>query len=116
MVLCIAGIPLILFWFKSIIPTHEEHRNSVLRSYKSLKYEGVVINKFRDLDEHNFRKVIIKENNTSRTVLFNNQTSNIYDYIEIGDSIIKEESSFQIQVFRNGQDTVLVMRYDDAQN
>jgi len=114
-VLCIVGIPIILLWFKSIIPTPVEHRNAVITAYRNLSFEGVVVEKFRDIDEHNFKKVILREDNASKTVLFNNETSGIYDFIEVGDSIIKEEGSLRIRLFRDSQDTVLVMRYSDAQ-
>lgn len=105
------GLVIILLWFKNIIPTPEEDINMAVNAYKTDEFNGVVIDKFIDRNEHNFKKVFINENNTQRVILFDIETSGVYDFFSIGDSITKHKGSLQIRVIRNDLDTTLQMEF-----
>lgn len=112
--LSFVGMILLLFWIKSVIPTDEEELNSAVNAYRMKEYNGVVIDKFIDRDEHNFKKIIVNEDNMKKTLLFNIETSGIFDYFEVGDSIIKRNGSLQVRVLRHDLDTVLKMEFVES--
>lgn len=113
LVLCLIGLVIVSFWFRNITPKAEEEINQAVNAYRQEEFQGTIIKKFIDRNEHNFNKVIITEDQDIRTVLFDIETSGIYDYFEIGDSIIKEAGTLQIRVIRHDKDTVLKMKFVD---
>lgn len=107
----VVGLIIIFFWFKSVIPTVEEDINMAVNAHQVEEFNGVVINKFIDKNEHNFKKVIINDNNTKGTILFDIETSGVYDFFKVGDSIVKHKGNIQIRVIRNDIDTTLQMKF-----
>jgi hypothetical protein len=111
LILSLIGLVIILFWFKNIIPTPEEDIHMAVNAYKIDEFNGVVIDKYIDKNEHNFKKIIINENNTRRVVLFDIEISGVYDFFMVGDSIAKDKGNLQIRVIRNDLDTTLQMEF-----
>ncbi len=113
------GLLFIIIWFSQIIPTPEEDINMAVNAYKIEEYEGLIVDKFIDRKEHNFKKVIINENNQQRVILFDIEISGLYDFLEIGDSIIKNKGELRVRVIRNELDTILKMKFaaiDETRN
>ncbi|MGC9342622.1 MAG: hypothetical protein ACP5E3_07985 [Bacteroidales bacterium] len=111
LIVSLIGLVIILFWFINIIPTAEEDIHMAVNAYKIDEFNGVVIDKYIDKNEHNFKKVIINENNTRRVVLFDIEISGVYDFFMVGDSIAKDKGNLQIRVIRNDLDTTLQMEF-----
>ncbi|HRW21694.1 MAG TPA: hypothetical protein PLO05_09845 [Bacteroidales bacterium] len=111
LVLCIIGLVVVSIWFRNITPKAEEEINQAIDAYKKEEFQGTIIKKFIDKNEHSFKKVIITENQDKRTILFDIETSGIYDYFEIGDSIIKEKGTLEVRIIRHDLDTILEMKF-----
>ena len=107
----IIGLFVVVFWLSQMIQSPEEAIGLAVDNYRVEEYRGVVTNKFIEKKGHNLRKVFIKENNKQRLILFDIETSGVYYYFEIGDSLIKDSGSLQIRVVRNQLDTTLQMKF-----
>jgi len=107
----IIGLFVIVFWLSQMIQSPEEAIGLAVDNYRVEEYKGVITNKFIDKKEHNLKKVFIRENNKQRLILFDIETSGVYSYFEIGDSLIKNRGSLQIRVIRNKIDTTLQMKF-----
>lgn len=110
-VICIVGFIIILKWFDTITPTREEEIKNVISSYRNKYYSGIIVKKYIDREEHNFKKIILKENHLERTLLFNMEIGGIYDFFTEGDSLIKEKGSLQVRVIRKDLDTLINMQF-----
>jgi len=113
--LAVVGLIVIYFWFKSLSSSDEEEYNSAINAYKSDQYNGVIINKYKDENQHNYQKVILDELGSDKVLLFNIETSGVYDFLEVGDSLMKENGSLCIRVIRNDLDTILEMSFIGSQ-
>jgi len=111
----IIGVPFLILFFRDVIPSEEEQFEMAIRSYSIMEFEGIVINKFIDEDEHLSQKIMLGKDGVSKAVVFDIETSGIYDFIEIGDSLMKENESLMIRVIRNDLDTMLKMSFTDSQ-
>ena len=114
-VLAVVGLIVIYFWFKSLSSSDDEEYNSAINAYKADQYDGVVVNKYIDKNQHNYKKVILDELGSEKVLLFNIETSGVYDFFEVGDTLIKENGSFYIRVIRNDLDTLLKMKFVGSQ-
>ncbi len=107
----VLGLFVIIFWLSHKIQSPKEAIESAIDTYRIEEYKGIITDKFIDKNEHNFKKVFIKENNRQRIILFDIEASGVYNYFEIGDSLIKNRGSLQIRVLRNQTDTTLQMKF-----
>ncbi len=110
-VICIVGIIIILKWFDTITPTSQDEIENVITSYRNEYYSGVIIKKFIDREEHNFKKIILKENNLERTLLFDMEVGGIYEFFTVGDTLIKNKGSLKVRVIRKDIDTLINLQF-----
>jgi hypothetical protein len=95
-----------------MIQSPEEAIGLAVDNYRTEEYRGVVTNKFIDKKGHNLKKIIVEENNKERVIMFDPiETSGVYSYFEIGDSLIKNLGSLQVRVIRNQTDTTIQMKF-----
>lgn len=73
--------------------------------YKSDSYNGVIIKKFIDHDNHNYRTLVLK--NGRKIVII--EKSGFFNYVQIGDSINKVKGNLEIQTFRHEEDTTFLI-------
>lgn len=111
LIICAIGTIIIFIWFNSIRLSPEKEIKRAVDAYRVEEYSGIIINKFIDKDEHNFKKVIINENNQERVILFDIELGGLFDFLSIGDSIIKTKGNLQVNVIRNNIDTLIVMKF-----
>jgi len=81
--------------------------------YSEDQYFGIVIDKFIDRDQHNYKTVVIKNLKETRKVLFDFEIGGLYDFIEVGDSISKNINSLDFRLIREDLDTVVQMKIYD---
>lgn len=91
-------------------PSPEEQIEGVLSSYRAKEFSGVIINKFNNRKEHNFRDIIIDENNIERTIEFYFDIGGLFDFLAINDSIIKTKNNLQVRIIRKDFDTTINMK------
>ncbi len=51
------------------------------------EYSGDVINKFIDKKQHDYRTVVIKQENNEHTIIFSFVMRGLYEFIEVGDTL-----------------------------
>jgi len=94
-----------------IIPEHEIAQKQIVNNYKSLCYSGKITKKYIDRNDHSYEKVIINNENQNTTLRFSFEASGLYDYLRIGDSIIKKKDSLSVRVIRSHIDTTINMKF-----
>ena len=109
--LTIIGLVVVYFWSKNFTPTDEEQYHSAINAYKTDKYSGVISNIYIDEEQNNFEKVIVNDGENEKVVLFNVETSGIFDFLDIGDSVRKAEGNLYLRVIRGDLDTILRMEF-----
>ena len=107
----IIGIVVIYIFFYVNTPTYEDEVKGTIDAYRAQQYSGVIINKYIDKEQHLFKKIIIKEGNNERTLLFDAEIGGIYDFFSIGDSIVKKENSLKVKIVRRNKDSIFQMRF-----
>lgn len=90
---------------------------SIIRSEKInrdvlLAFNGVVLDKYIDVINHNYKTCLIHANNDTIKVLLDFDRSGLYSYINEGDSIIKRSGTPKIIVIRNNISKEFVLRYE----
>lgn len=80
--------PVVFFFIRSLfVPSN---LCNLLTDFKKSNYHAIVIDKFLDQKNHRTRTVIIKSKESSFNLILPRDTSNFFDYIDKGDSLIKE--------------------------
>ena len=116
LIACILGAIIVFTWFNSIKLSPKEEINRAVNAYRIEEYSGVIINKFVDRDEHNFKKVILNENNLERVILLDIEQGGLFEFLNIGDSIIKTKDNLKVRVIRNDIDTTIEMKFASPPN
>jgi hypothetical protein len=76
-----------------------------------LKLRGKVSSKYIDIQDHNRPKITIIDNQDSITLDLANESSGLYEYIHVGDSIFKTKNSRKVRVFNINKDSSLIMTF-----
>jgi hypothetical protein len=75
------------------------------------KFSGRIEKKYIDKKEHNYKMLVIsKENGRDSSSNYNNEHSGFWDFVQINDSIIKRENSFEIYIIK--KDTSFIIDFD----
>jgi len=56
--------------------------------------------------------VIIQEEYKEKSLVLNVETSGLYEFLQVNDSIIKKSGTLEVRVIREDLDTTLVMTFD----
>lgn len=51
LIFSLLGLVIISFWFRKITPIDEEEINQAVNMYKNEEFNGIIINKFIDINE-----------------------------------------------------------------
>lgn len=101
---------IIIIIFSLLIHYQSSNRNDIesLRCHWSLEMErdafsGVLIRKFFDPKNHLKPTLELENKKSFRSIDLINEKSGFYDFIEIGDSIFKEENSLIVFIWRNNK-------------
>lgn len=68
--------------------------------FNSLELEGVVINKFLDKENHLIKTLEVNSNSKIIRIFLTRDKSGLYEYILIGDSILKSNESLKCSIKR----------------
>jgi hypothetical protein len=75
--------------------------------YRKMEFEGVVIGKFNDTDNHFNRTLVLRSyQGLEQEVIDNFDSSGLYNYLMLNDSVSKVKNQLDFLVSRNGSDTV----------
>lgn len=86
-------------------------RNEKFRRDLKLSFNGIVIDKFVDSVNHNYKTILIKENLDTTRFIFDFDRTNTFHYIKTGDSIIKDKGDSAILIIRNKNRKEFTLKY-----
>lgn len=107
----LASIPIIVEWAMNNIPSQSDLCKQGVDSYRNLVYSGKVIEKFIDVESHLDKTVIVWEDNMKRKILLDEDIGGVYDYISVGDSLIKNKGDLFVLINRDGNDTIIEFKF-----
>lgn len=105
-ILFLIPIPVIVDWALKNIPSQSDLYKQAVSYYKNEEFDGKVIEKYIDKKSHNYQTIIIWENYAKRRVIFNDAVRGAFDYITVGDSIVKNKDELFVLIIRNSKDTI----------
>jgi|GEM_PF-4849082 len=84
--------------------------------YAEYEYNGVVVEKFIDKQQHDYRTVILEVDGKREILLLDFETTGIFEFIKVGDTLIKQKKSLDLRLIRTEMDTIMKMEIYDAPN
>jgi|TARA_B110000902_G_scaffold264099_1_gene344689 hypothetical protein len=94
----------------------DEDYFKAIKRHKLKTFEGRVVKKYIDENQHYFHKVVFN-NPYQNTIHLDNQIA-LFKLIKVGDSLIKESGSFKVRIIRESKnlDTIYMMRFKKYYN
>lgn len=107
----IIGITIILSLFSFIIFLPDLFPRNCMEEKSYLKKEiiGRVEKKFYDIKNHGNETIIYSIKGKKKNEIFSHQSELIFHYIHVGDSLYKPVGTLEIQIVRDGIDTVFTI-------
>lgn len=107
----IIGIIIVFNWFYKNDKYFLIDQSDIINDYKVEQFNGIVINKFIDIENHSFHKIILNENGKERTILFDNEMEGgLFDYTKKGDTLIKDSGTLKVNLKRKNLDTIILIK------
>jgi len=105
----IIGILIYIIFFQ-ILPglNGKYYECNIFHEINSQKIHSKVLRKFIDSDNHNYKKInYLNDNGIEDTMIFPAELCDMYDFLNVGDSIIKKENSiyYKVKNKATGRDT-----------
>jgi hypothetical protein len=69
-----------------------------LEGFKREKFSGKIVKKYIDKKQHNYHMLVIQKKEGRDSTFYDTDSSGFYEFVEIGDSIIKIENSNEIKI------------------
>lgn len=77
--------------------------NELLLKENTNSFNGILVNKFIDKDNHLYKTISLLSNNrTTKILIPQRDISKLYDYLMPGDSLIKKQGSLIVNTYRKG--------------
>jgi hypothetical protein len=80
------------------------------QKFKKEKFSGRIEKKYIDKKEHNYKMLVISNDRGRDSSSYNNDRSGFWDFVQINDSVIKRENSFEIYIIK--KDTSFIIDFD----
>jgi|WetSurMetagenome_2_1015567.scaffolds.fasta_scaffold06382_5 hypothetical protein len=79
---------------------------------EKIRFNGIITKKFNDFENHNYNALILSEFNMNQStkLFFINELSRFYDYVSVGDTIVKEYGSLTIN--KISKKKIFKLKYD----
>lgn len=88
----------------------------IAHSYFNKDFDGVVTKKFIDWDNHGFRKIVLVNQTETREVRLDYEWQGLFEFIQVGDSISKEQHNLDMRLRRKGADTMIRLNFSNIKN
>lgn len=108
----ILGLLTIIFFIFLAKERSKEDCIRIRKKYVNKKYNGIINRKFKDKENHALPTLIIKEKNQRKIFGSFRDISGLYEYSQVGDSIIKEKESLKIKIIRDNKDTIFKLDFN----
>ena len=101
----------IIFIVNKNLPTPKEVNKKAFESIKLNKFEGLVMDKFLDKKNHNHATIKIKNSFVEQNIILTRDKSDLFSFIQLGDSVLKEYGEFEVMIKRDGKLHVIKLDY-----
>ena len=108
----ILGLLTIIFFIFLAKERTKEDCIRIKKKYVNKEYNGIINRKFEDKENHALPTLIIKEENQPKIFGSFRDISGLYEYTQVGDSIIKEKGSLKVMIIRDDIDTIFKLDFD----
>jgi len=108
----ILGLLTIIFFIFLAKERTKEDCVSIKKKYVNKGYNGIINRKFEDKENHALPTLIIKEENQRKIFGSFRDISGLYEYSQVGDSIIKEKGSLKVKIIRDDKETIFKLDFD----
>ena len=104
----IVGTILLIHFFPNwFLPSIEEQRKEVIYFYRTKNFVGIVSNVFIDSSMGLSKTVVIREKKMTTNNSFDFDSSGLYEFLKIGDSIKKNKGDLFVKIKRGNLDTII---------
>lgn len=107
----VIALAILCYLVSNLIKSSEGHSEAVVEAYRARNFSGLIVDKYIDRKQHSYEKIVINENNQERVIIFNPEKGGLFNFLEVGDSIIKTEGNLKVLVIREDTDTIINMRF-----
>ncbi|MBU1012595.1 MAG: hypothetical protein KKG99_06295 [Bacteroidetes bacterium] len=87
-------------------------RNEKFKRDVRIEFNGHVIGKYIDINNHNYKICLIQSNTDTIRFLLNFDISGLFNYANVGDSIIKNKDESKIVIIRNNVIKEFFLKYE----
>ena len=100
-ILSIIGV--LVFWVVMVLimPSGDEIARMERKKVAADEYVGLVVAKYIDTKEHGYKTLEIDNGHEIQKIRFIRDTSRLYNYLQIGDSIYKPSGTMKVTVERH---------------
>jgi len=101
-----------IFLFLSLPSLHDSACNAYTE-FKSQEYKVVIVDKYIDNEDHSYPTLIFRDSKDNRIVNQNlvHDVSGFFDFVSIGDTLIKQKDEKGINIKNTKTDTIYVLDY-----
>jgi hypothetical protein len=111
-IFCLVGIIGVSVWFYHKVPAHSYYNSDEIKdSYLKESYNGEVIDKYIDEDQHNYHKIILNEEGNQRTILMDWEKGGLFNIVQVGDTLQKKSDKLEVRLKRKNIDTIIKMLF-----
>ena len=93
---------MILFFRYHIKQDKERDRQFMIR-LKAESYSGIIDQKYIDTANHQYETLIIQTDSGQKVIICNMDNSGLFNYSEVGDSIVKHDESYMVDIYKNDE-------------
>ena len=92
-------------------PNYDEVKNQAYKSLKFDLYDGIIVGKYFDKENHNYPTIKINTTKGIQVVRLPLDKSGLFEFVEIKDSISKDYGSYNVEVYRNKEVYNFILDY-----
>ncbi|MCF6296217.1 MAG: hypothetical protein L3J25_11095 [Flavobacteriaceae bacterium] len=108
-ILSLGIITTIIFFINNYESPNDFYPNAVNKSF-ARSYEGVVIKKFISGAR---KKIVLNDSSFKEEIDFIYEKFDIYEFIQLGDTLLKEKNSLNLQIKRRSFDTIIQLKFEN---
>ncbi len=105
----IISLIIVSVWLINKVYNHGNCHDAEKMEFKN-NYKGIVLKKYIDNENHNY-KIVEIQNGRIHKELMDWDKSGLFEFVQKGDSILKELNTLEVKVFRNNVKTTFIIDY-----
>lgn len=82
------------------MPPPRKINETAFKSMGTSKFEGILIEKYLDKKNHNHATLKLENSSGEKSIILTRDKSELFDFVKIGDSIIKEYDNEYVKIVR----------------